>query len=592
MGIAAETSLTASILVYFVIASAFILWKRLHGQKSSEIGQPARSSDEEENPHGESSDTQDRDAGRARPFRLKRTLLVGILLVTVVTIAEATVRGLQLGGFMKDADDAYDHILNLSADFHDSKTTSYVWSAMYQARSTVGLIHDVAFSIGPSVIDLIAGFVVLYALFGDYMGLLILATIVIFLWLTTNAISPRADLYRKHADCFYDEYLQMLDSTQNWYTVSEFNQIPYEKEQFHTKGQAIQDISIAIWWYNEQGSAVRYSLMTLAFAAACCLAAVQIARHEQKVGAFVTLTSYWAQLTGPLSQLVGEINNASEKLVRAERLLVLLEKTPKVQDNETAEPLKFAGGEVEFDNVYFSYDGTRQASEGISFRAPAGSTTALVGETGGGKSTILKLLFRFYDPQQGRVLIDGQDVRKLQLRSFRKHIGWVPQDAVPFNKTVLDNVRYSDLDLDADRVEQACRDAALHDKIMTFTRKYQETVGERGIKMSGGERQRLAIARAILKAPDILLLDEATSAVDSITEAQIQVSLEKLGKLKTTFVIAHRLSTIMKADQILVIEKGKLVERGNHNELIKINGVYRKLWDSQLKLQQAGFAAF
>ncbi|RMZ87804.1 hypothetical protein DV736_g4965, partial [Chaetothyriales sp. CBS 134916] len=280
------------------------------------------------------------------------------------------------------------------------------------------------------------------------------------------------------------------------------------KEQFRTRDQAIQDINIAIWWYNEGSSTVRYSLIALAFAAACCLLLGSID------GVSVT--------TG------GEINRTSEKLVRAEMHFVLLEKKLQVlQDDETAEHFKFLGGEVEFDNVYFSYDGTRQGSEGISLRTPAGSTTALVGETGGGKSTTLKLLFRFHDPRQGQALIDGQHVRKLQLQSFRKHIGWVPR-----------------------------------------------TVGERSIKLSGGERQRLAIARIILKAPDILFLDEATNAVDSITDAQIQVSLEKLGKLKTTFVIAHRLSTIMKADQIL----------------IKLNGVYKKLWDSQLKLQQAGVA--
>ena len=480
---------------------------------------------------------------------------------------------------------AYSHIMNLSANFQDSKSSASVWQSLWQANSVASLFHNVVFEVTPSVVDLVAGFIVLSSVFGGYMGLLLTTTIVSFLWLTVIALPPKAELQREHRDAHIAQFRQLVESSSNWHTVTQFGQIPREKEEFRSKGQATQDAYLRSAFYGYRNRSIRVLVHMGAFFLACGLAVTEISHGEQKIGAFVVLTSYWAQLSQPLYAIVEEINQTLTKLVDAERLLVLLEKEIVIRNAPDAVEYEYRGGAVEFENVHFSYDGKRNAAEGTTFRTPAGSTTAIVGETGGGKTSLLKLLFRFYDPEKGRILIDGQDLKGLKLESFRKHIGVVPQDPALFNTTILDNIRYPDLSLSEEDVEAACKAAALHEKIMTFSKGYQEKPGERGCRLSGGELQRVAIARAILKRPDILLLDEATSAVDSSTETHIQNSLDDLCKGKTTFVIAHRLSTILKADQILVIDAGKLVEAGTHSELLEKRGAYHKLWSAQLKLQ-------
>lgn len=480
---------------------------------------------------------------------------------------------------------AYDHIMGLGASFQDSKSSASVWQSIFQARSVVSLFHDIAFQVSPALFDLMAGFIVLSSYFGGYMGLLLTTTIVSFLWLTVRVLAPRADLQRKHRDAYVKEFYQLVESSSNWYTCTHHGQLPREKNEFRIKGQATQDALMSVTYFSYSARSLRYFIHMIAFFGACSLAAVEIARQEQKVGAFAVLTSYWAQMSYPLTQIVDNINRTFEKLVDAERLLVLLEKQSSVQDAQDAKEYTYMGGAVEFENVHFSYEGNRNASEGITFRSNAGTKTALVGSTGAGKSSALKLLFRFYDPEKGRILLDGQDLKEIKMDSFRKHFGVVPQDPALFNTTVLDNVRYPDFSASEEAVQEACKAVALHEKILTFDKGYMTKVGERGCRLSGGEMQRLAIARAILKKPDILLLDEATSSVDSITESKIQASLDVLCEGKTTFVIAHRLSTILKADQILVIESGKLVESGTHDQLLEKKGAYYKLWTTQLKLQ-------
>ena len=505
---------------------------------------------------------------------------VGVsLLETILNLRLSQEQGLAMNRA------AYDHVMNLSASFQDSKSSASVWQSLYQARSVVSLFHDVAFDVAPSIFDLVAGFVVLSTIFGGYMALLLTTSIVSFLWLTVSALPPKAELQRKHREAYIAEFDQLVESSSNWHTCTQFGQIPWEKQQFRIKGQATQDAFFQSAYYGYSTRSVRVFIHMMAFFGAASLAALEISHGEQNIGAFVVLTSYWAQLSQPLYAIVEEINRTLEKLVDAERLLVLLEREPAIKDTPDAKEYQYLGGAVEFEDVHFSYDGKRHASEGTSFRTTAGTQTAIVGETGGGKSTLMKLLFRFYDPEKGRVLIDGQDIKDLQMDSFRKHIGVVPQDPALFDTTILDNVRYPDFTLGEDEVQAACKATALHDKIMTFPKGYQEKAGERGCRLSGGELQRLAIARAILKKPDILLLDEATSSVDSLTEQHIQKSLDEMCKGKTTFMIAHRLSTILKSDQILVIDGGKIVESGTHVELLEKKGAYHKLWTTQLKLQ-------
>ena len=267
-------------------------------------------------------------------------------------------------------------------------------------------------------------------------------------------------------------------------------------------------------------------------------------------------------------------------LIDAEALLEMFQKSPSVRDG--SQTLQYKSGAVEFNSVYFSYDGKKSAIEDFSFRADPGQRVALVGETGGGKSTILKLLFRFYDVQGGSINIDGQNVKDLTLESLRECIGVVPQDPSMFNDTVMENVRYSRLDATNEEVIQACKVAAVHDKILTFTKGYRSRVGEGGLKLSGGELQRIAIARVVLMDPKIVLLDEATSSVDSETEAKIQEALERLTKGRTTFTVAHRLSTVQNSDLILVVKEGKVAEKGSPQDLLKARGKYYNLWLKQM----------
>ncbi|EXJ67777.1 uncharacterized protein A1O5_09123 [Cladophialophora psammophila CBS 110553] len=479
----------------------------------------------------------------------------------------------------------FSHIMNLSADFHDSKKSSIIWQTMHQGQDAIDLLHDVMFQFLPTTVDLISAAVVLTCLFGPYMTYIIALTVVLFYWLTFKALVKKRSMRRSWLDAYHEQYYQMSESTLNWSTVCQFGRIPYEIQMYREKGDITQNRMLLWWVYETWTRGLRHVIPCISFVAACSVAALQIAHHQHKIGDFVVLITYWAQLTGPLSSLASELSRVAEKLVNAEKLVAILEKKPRIQDLPDAKPFVFLEGAVQFENVSFSYDGKRQVTKGVTFRAEPGQTLALVGQTGGGKSTILKLLFRFYDVDQGRILIDGQDIRHIKMESFRKHIAMVPQNPVVFNKSVLENVRYPDIDCTVEEAIEACKAAALHDKIMSFTHGYQEKVGERGTKLSGGELQRLAIARAILKKADILLLDEATSSVDSITEKKIQSSIRQLCAGKTAFVIAHRLSTVLHADHILVIRDGEIVENGTHEALIKQDGAYNELWRSQLRLQ-------
>ena len=273
-----------------------------------------------------------------------------------------------------------------------------------------------------------------------------------------------------------------------------------------------------------------------------------------------------------------------ENLIDAEDLLQLFQTEPTIKDGP--QRLVPGSGKVEFRKVSFTYDGKKQIIQDFNLEVDPGKTIALIGETGGGKSTILKLLFRFYDVAEGSILVNGQDIRHVTLQSLRDCFGVVPQDPSLFNETIMNNVRYAKLDATDDEVKEACTAAAIHDKILTFTKGYSSKVGEHGVKLSGGELQRIAIARAILKDPKIILLDEATSAVDSETEGKIQEALGKLRKGRTTFVVAHRLSTIMDADQILVIKDGRVLEHGPPKELLQAKGRYWQLWSKQMGINQ------
>lgn len=334
-------------------------------------------------------------------------------------------------------------------------------------------------------------------------------------------------------------------------------------------------------------NSIQGAVFMLSLLIACFIMAYQVAVGFQTVGRFVVLITYMAQLQAPLNFFGTFYRTIQNNLISAERMLELFREQPLVTDREGAETLDSCTGEIEFRDVNFSYDGRRDALDNLSFRCPAGTTTALVGESGGGKSTVMRMLFRYYNPTSGSILVDGRDVQDIRIDSLRKFIGVVPQDCNMFNESIMYNLKYANQGASEEDVYAACKAASIHDRIVEFPDGYNTVVGERGVRLSGGERQRVAIARTILKNPRITLLDEATAALDTETEEKIQQSFDTLAQGRTMLIIAHRLSTIVSADQIVVLNKGTVVERGTHDELISLGGKYASMWRKQSRAQKA-----
>ena len=370
-------------------------------------------------------------------------------------------------------------------------------------------------------------------------------------------------------------------------TVKYFNAEQYEFDRYRDAVRDYQKSEYKVLVSLNILNVTQNLVFTMGLLVTCFIAAYQITTGQRKVGQFVALVTYMAQLQGPLNFFGTFYRAIQSSMINAERMLELFKEQPTVTDSPTAHDLSSCEGGIRFDDVKFAYDPRKPALKGLDFSCAPGTTTALVGESGGGKSTVFRLLFRFYNTTEGNILIDGHDVTDITIDSLRRHIGVVPQDTVLFNETLMYNLKYANPTATDENVFAACRAASIHDKILTFPDGYESRVGERGLKLSGGEKQRVAIARTILKDPRIILLDEATAALDSDTEQHIQTALDKLAQGRTTLVIAHRLSTITTADQILVLHSGRVVERGTHDELLDMKGKYASMWRKQIRAQKA-----
>ncbi|KAL8661793.1 MAG: hypothetical protein Q9202_005290 [Teloschistes flavicans] len=475
---------------------------------------------------------------------------------------------------------AYNQILELSSDFHDNKQSGELYKSINQGVAVNELLYFLIFRLVPQALDLVVGYGYLYYLFGPYMALIAAASTFFYLSSITHFHAKLSGYRRKYLALGRAASQVMYDTVGSWTTVSYFNRVPYEEDNYmesETRYITAYQLYFIFWdlYYSLCNCALDVGL-----GAALLLGAYQVSHGIKPVGNFVILLTYWSSLEDPLNVFARAQKTILGNLIDAEQLLALFQLKPVIKDG----PRKFLikGGEVKFQNVKFSYDGSKSIINDVSFLAQPGQKIALVGETGGGKSTLLKLLFRFYDATEGSVLIDGQDVRDVTVESLRACIGVVPQDPSMFNKTVMENIRYAKLEATDEEVMEACKAAAVHDKILSFTKGYASKVGEKGVKLSGGELQRLAIARAILKDPDIILLDEATSSVDTDTESRIQTALQNLSKGRTTFTVAHRLSTIVDSDIILVIKDGKILEQGPPKDLLAAKGKYYDLWCKQV----------
>lgn len=370
-------------------------------------------------------------------------------------------------------------------------------------------------------------------------------------------------------------------------TVKYFNAEEYEFDRYRGAVEKYQKAEYSVNASLNVLNVTQNLVFMAGLMIACFIAAYQVTTGTLRVGRFVTLLTYMAQLQSPLNFFGTFYRMIQNAMINSERMLELFKEGPTVVDRPGAEALSSCKGDVRFKGVSFAYGDRKPALEGLDFHCAPGTTTALVGESGGGKSTIFRLLFRFYQAESGSIEIDGHDVDDIRIDSLRKHIGVVPQDTVLFNETLMYNLKYSNWGASEAEIFEACRAASIHDKILSFPEGYDTVVGERGLRLSGGEKQRIAIARTILKNPRIMMLDESTAALDSETEEHIQEALLSLAKGRTMLVIAHRLSTITMADQILVLHQGRVSERGSHDELLAAKGRYATMWKKQVRAQRA-----
>ncbi|XP_071779898.2 ATP-binding cassette sub-family B member 6 [Centroberyx gerrardi] len=482
----------------------------------------------------------------------------------------------------------FDHLHALSLRWHLGRKTGDVLRSMDRGTSSINsLLSYIVFSIFPTIADIIISIIYFITYFNAWFGLIVFVCMTLYLTLTIIITEWRTK-YRRDMN-LQDNATKSkaVDSLLNFETVKYYNAESYEVSRFE---DAILNYQVAEWKAQASLAFLNQTqnlIIGSGLLAGSLLCAYFVTEGKFQVGDFVLFGTYIIQLYTPLNWFGTYYRMIQNSFIDMESMFKLFEEEEEVKDELNAGNLVYRLGKVEFENVYFSYTNGKEILRDVSFTVLPGQTVALVGQSGSGKSTIIRLLFRFYDVQGGCVRIDGQDISKVKQTSLRAHIGVVPQDTVLFNDNIRDNIRYGRISASDQEVEEAAIAADIHDKIMSFAEGYDTQVGERGLKLSGGEKQRVAIARTILKAPQIILLDEATSALDTQTERNIQASLSKVCASRTTVVVAHRLSTIIGADQILVVSEGQIAERGRHEELLEKGGLYADMWMKQQQAQDS-----
>ena len=484
--------------------------------------------------------------------------------------------------------ETFEHIHNLSLRYHLERKTGGLSRVIDRGRTGIeNIVRFATINILPTIVELTLYLIMLLLQFDWRYALIVLATTAFYVWFTIKATEWRISIRREMNDSDTDANQKAIDSLLNYETVKYFSNeerelARYDRAMASYEQSAIRTYITLTWLNIGQGIIFMAGML-----GSLLLAGLGVYHGVNTVGDIALLNVMWLQLATPLNFLGFAYREIKQGITDIETMFELLDKDTEVKDRPGAAPLEVREGRVTFENVVFNYDPDRPILQGLSFDVPAGRTVAIVGPSGAGKSTISRLLFRFYDVNGGRVLIDGQDVRDVTQKSLRAAIGMVPQDTVLFNDTIRYNVRYGRWDATDAEVEEAARLAQIDTFIRRMPKGYETEVGERGLKLSGGEKQRVAIARTILKGPPVLVLDEATSALDSYTEMEIQAALERISENRTTLVIAHRLSTVVNADEIIVLDKGVIVERGNHEELLAHGGVYAGMWNRQREADEA-----
>jgi ATP-binding cassette subfamily B protein len=482
----------------------------------------------------------------------------------------------------------FEHMHLLSLRFHLERKTGGLTRVLERGRNGIEtIVRMVILQLLPTIVELALIVGVLLWMFDWRYVLVIGITVALYMAFTYYATEWRINIRRRMNDSDADANTKAIDSLLNYETVKYFVAEEREARRYDRTMARYEDASVQAYTSLAVLNAGQAVLFTLGLTAAMALCVLGIRAGTNTVGDFVMINAMMIQLYVPLNFMGMVYREIKQAVTDIEIMFAILAREPEIEDRPGAKPLAVSRGAIAFEDVRFAYDPERQILKGLTFEVPAGRTVAIVGPSGGGKSTISRLLFRFYDLTGGRITIDGQDIRDVTQRSLRAAIGMVPQDTVLFNDTIRYNIRYGRWDANDDAVEEAARLAQIDDFIRMAPAGYETEVGERGLKLSGGEKQRVAIARTILKGPPILLLDEATSALDSHTEKEIQDALDKVSRDRTTLVIAHRLSTIVGADEIIVLDQGVIAERGTHHQLLLKNGLYASLWNRQREAEEA-----
>ena len=478
--------------------------------------------------------------------------------------------------------EVFRHLHALSLHFHLGRQTGGLSRSIERGTKSIEmLLRFGLFNVLPTLVEIVLVFGILWGLLDLGIAAVTLLTVSAYILFTVKVTEWRLEFRRRMNERDSQANTRAIDSLLNFETVKYFGNEEHEARRFDRAMAGYEDASVKSQTSLALLNIGQAVVITTGLTLVMYLAGVGIVEGRMTVGDFVMVNTYLMQLYQPLNFFGFVYREIKQGLIDIEKMFELLRVETDIEDAPDARPLRLAGGEIRFDGVSFGYDERRPLFDRLSFVIPAGATVALVGTSGAGKSTIGRLLYRFYDVEEGAILIDGQDLRGVTQASLHAAIGVVPQDTVLFNDSIYYNIAYGRPGASPAEVEDAARLAHIHDFVMGLPDGYQTMVGERGLKLSGGEKQRVAIARTVLKNPRVLVFDEATSALDSRTEDEIQGNLEALSRGRTTLVIAHRLSTVTDADEILVLEEGHIVERGRHSRLLAKRGRYAEMWNRQ-----------